>query len=282
MNINERIRYFRKEILKMNQSQFAEHLGMKQRSVSTFERSGGTVTNSTIKSICMAFNLNEDWLRYGTEPVHIEKAVFFSEMHERIKYFRKECLHLSQTEFGEKLGVSRSVINNIERNVLSRPDQKTSLLKLSCHEFGINEDWLFNGVGTIYRKDLTINERIRILRKNLNLSQSAFSEKIGISQRSISWGEIPGNNVPDVNIKSICMAFNVNENWLRNGIGSMYNKNKKSAASSNELDEIIDKYGISKQELEFAKSYLKLDPNFRHALLECFRNLLISPGDKVE
>ena len=49
-----------------------------------------------------------------------------------------------------------------------------------------------------------------------------------------------------------------------------------------QLDEIIDKYGISKQELEFAKSYLKLDPNFRHALLECFRNLLISPGDKVE
>ena len=249
MNINERIRYFRKEILKMSQSQFAEHLGMKQRSVSTFERSGGTVTNSTIKSICLAFNLNEDWLRYGVEPMYLEKTVFFSEIHERIKYFRKECLHLNQTEFGEKLGVSRSV---------------------------------FNGVGTIYREDLTINERIRILRKNLNLSQSAFSEKIGISQRSVSWNEIPGNNVPNVNIKSICMAFNVNENWLRNGIGSMYNKNKKAAASSNELDEIIDKYGISKQELEFAKSYLKLDPNFRHALLECFRNLLISPGDKVE
>lgn len=53
------------------------------------------------------------------------------EMHERIKELRKNHLHLSQTEFGEKLGVSRSVINNIERNALARPDQKLSLIKLS-------------------------------------------------------------------------------------------------------------------------------------------------------
>ena len=46
------------------------------------------------------------------------------ELHERIKELRKNYLHLSQTEFGEKVGVSRSVINNIERNVLARPDQK--------------------------------------------------------------------------------------------------------------------------------------------------------------
>lgn len=207
MTINERIRYFRKEILKMSQAEFAEHIGMKQRSVSTFEHDGGTVTNSTLKSICMAFNLNESWLRYGTEPMYLERNVFFSEIHERIKYFRKECLHLSQTEFGEKLGVSRSVINNIERNVLSRPDQKTSLLKLVCHEFEINEKWLLSGIGPIY------------------------------------------NNNDDV-------------------------------TSLNELTKIIDKYGISDQELEFARSYLKLDPDFRHALLECFRKLFYS--DKVE
>ena len=59
------------------------------------------------------------------------------EMHERIKELRKEHLHLSQTEFGEKLGVSRSVINNIERNALARPDQKLSLIKLMCNVFNV-------------------------------------------------------------------------------------------------------------------------------------------------
>ena len=61
------------------------------------------------------------------------------ELHERIKELRKNYLHLSQTEFGEKVGVSRSVINNIERNVLARPDHKLSLMKLICTKFNVNE-----------------------------------------------------------------------------------------------------------------------------------------------
>lgn len=67
------------------------------------------------------------------------------EMYERIKDLRKNHLKLSQEAFGGQLGVSRSVINNIERNALARPDQKLSLIKLICKEFSINEDWLLNG-----------------------------------------------------------------------------------------------------------------------------------------
>lgn len=67
------------------------------------------------------------------------------EVYERIKDLRKNHLHLSQTAFGEKLGVSRSVINNIESNALARPEQKLSLIKLICKEFSVNEDWILNG-----------------------------------------------------------------------------------------------------------------------------------------
>ncbi len=77
------------------------------------------------------------------------------EVHERIKELRKDFLHLSQTEFGEKLGVSRSVINNIERNVLARPDQKLSLMKLICNTFNVNEDWLLNGTGDMFVQPAT-------------------------------------------------------------------------------------------------------------------------------
>ncbi len=68
------------------------------------------------------------------------------ELHERIKKLRKEYLNLSQEAFGEKLGVSRSVINNIERNCLARPEQKLSLIKLMCKEFNVNEDWILHGI----------------------------------------------------------------------------------------------------------------------------------------
>ncbi len=67
------------------------------------------------------------------------------EIYERIRELRKNYLHLSQADFGDKLGVSRSVIKNIELNALARPDQKLSLIKLICKEFSVNEDWLLNG-----------------------------------------------------------------------------------------------------------------------------------------
>lgn len=53
------------------------------------------------------------------------------EMHDRIRELRKNHLNLSQEAFGERLGVSRSVINNIERNALARPEQKLSLIRLN-------------------------------------------------------------------------------------------------------------------------------------------------------
>jgi transcriptional regulator with XRE-family HTH domain len=60
----------------MSQTEFATQLGMKQTSVSTFEKFGGTVTDPTVKALCMAFNLNEDWLRYGTKPMYIQEPTF--------------------------------------------------------------------------------------------------------------------------------------------------------------------------------------------------------------
>lgn len=65
---------------------------------------------------------------------------------ERIKSLRKE-LKLSQEEFGNRLGVSRDVIGNIEYDRLKRPDQKEPIYKLICKEFSINEEWLRTGEG---------------------------------------------------------------------------------------------------------------------------------------
>lgn len=79
------------------------------------------------------------------------------EMHERIKELRKNHLNLSQEAFGERLGVSRSVINNIERNALARPDQKLSLVKLMCKEFNVNEEWILNGAEPMFAQTDTFS-----------------------------------------------------------------------------------------------------------------------------
>ena len=64
------------------------------------------------------------------------------ETHERIKYFRKEVKKLSQEKFGEELGVSRDVINNIESNRLKMPEQKEPLYRLISEKFGVSLSWL--------------------------------------------------------------------------------------------------------------------------------------------
>ena len=64
------------------------------------------------------------------------------ETHERIKYFRKEVKKLSQEKFGEELGVSRDVINNIESNRLKMPEQKEPLYRLISEKFGVSLAWI--------------------------------------------------------------------------------------------------------------------------------------------
>lgn len=45
------------------------------------------------------------------------------ETYERIRELRKKYLKLSMESFGNRLGVSRDTINNIELNRLKKPEQ---------------------------------------------------------------------------------------------------------------------------------------------------------------
>ena len=58
-----------------------------------------------------------------------------------------ESLKLSQREFGEKLGVSRDVIGNIEYN---RVPPKELFLQHMCDLYNVNEHWLATGEGEMF------------------------------------------------------------------------------------------------------------------------------------
>lgn len=67
-----------------------------------------------------------------------------------------------------------------------------------------------------------MNGRILQLRTALKLSQEAFGSKIGITRAAVSKLELGENLVTDTRVKLICATYNVNENWLRTGEGSMF------------------------------------------------------------
>lgn len=76
------------------------------------------------------------------------------EIYERIIELRKDVLHLSRREFGKQLGVSESVIVNIEYNRLKKPEQKEPLYQLICTKFDLNEEWLRNGTPPMKKSDI--------------------------------------------------------------------------------------------------------------------------------
>ena len=67
---------------------------------------------------------------------------------DRIREIRKS-LKLSQTAFGEALGVSRDVINNLEQG---RVEPSDLIINMMCARFDIDEQWLRTGVGTMHRE----------------------------------------------------------------------------------------------------------------------------------
>lgn len=92
-----------------------------------------------------------------------------------------------------------------------------------------------------------MNERIKELRTVLNLTQDAFAKRLGVKRNTIGNYET-GNRVPsDQSIFSICREFNVNEEWLRNGTGEMFN----SMSQDEELAYIVG------QALPNADDYVK-------------------------
>ena len=76
MTINERVRYVRKDMLHMSQADFAKSIGMKQTSVSTYEKEGAVVSDQTLKVISSVHSICEEWLRTGEGPIYKEPATF--------------------------------------------------------------------------------------------------------------------------------------------------------------------------------------------------------------
>lgn len=67
-----------------------------------------------------------------------------------------------------------------------------------------------------------MKDRFKELRKELNVTQQEFADKLKISRNFVAQIEM-GSKVPsDRTINDVCREFNVNEEWLRTGNGDMF------------------------------------------------------------
>jgi transcriptional regulator with XRE-family HTH domain len=102
---------------------------------------------------------------------------------------------------------------------------------------------------------MEMKDRIKELRKSIGISQPVFAKKISISKGYIANLEL-GQKINDRIVKLICQEFNVNEDWLRTGNGTMFIE--KDLEMLELLGEKIN--SLSDFQINLMKTVIKLTP----------------------
>ena len=107
-----------------------------------------------------------------------------------------------------------------------------------------------------------MHERIRKLRRMLDLTQEKFAERIGIKRNTVATYESGRNEPVDSVVALICREFNVNEEWLRYGTGEMF-----APDVSDELEALVKRYGLSSADQVLIEKYVNLKEGSRETII---------------
>lgn len=114
-----------------------------------------------------------------------------------------------------------------------------------------------------------MKDRIIKIRKDAKLNQEDFAKRINLTKNYISLIET-GNRVPsDRTVSDICREFNINEEWLRNGIEPM--KISRDGKLSSYMSEIIT--GDDDFIRDLIEVYMELDKDSKDALKEIAKRM---------
>lgn len=118
---------------------------------------------------------------------------------------------------------------------------------------------------------MTQGDRIKQLRKTLNLTLEKFGEKLGVSKTAISKLEKNERNLTEQMTKAICRTYNVDYMWLTTGEGDMFVDNDDDFLAK--LDNIL--VGDDGTFKNLFKAMLDLDVDEIKALNSLLDKLLI-------
>ena len=113
-----------------------------------------------------------------------------------------------------------------------------------------------------------MKERIRELRRHLNMTMEEFGARIGLTKSAVSFIESGRNGARDQTVFAICREFSVNEHWLRTGEGEMFEQTRETV-----LDRLATEYDLSREQRSVIEAFLDLDPQERDVILKYVHNV---------
>lgn len=102
-----------------------------------------------------------------------------------------------------------------------------------------------------------MNNRIKVLRKALKLSQDEFGRRLGVTRGAVTNIELNKTEPKPLFIRHICEVFDANEDWILTGQGEMFAQMGKDE----EFDRICTEIQLSDDEFvkNLLRSYWSLD-----------------------
>lgn len=191
---------------------------------------------------------------------------------ERVRYIRK-YFDLTLDKFGEKLGVTKVAISNIEKGNRGLTEQMATAI---CRTYNVNYEWLKNEVGEMFAdtsaalNPLTQGERVKAIRKSLGITLAQFGDKVGVTRVTMSRIESGSRNLTEQMALAICNAYQVNYKWLINGEGDMF------VAPVSDLDNLCTKYNLDDMDRVLLDMYINLPPVSRDLLKNSLHNSILA------
>lgn len=204
----------------------------------------------------------------------------------RIKKARLDA-GLTQKQVAEKLGITYQAISNYERGA-NRID--TDTLSKLCRIYCIQISDLINDYETIC---MTFGQRLRLARKEKQLTQKELAAKINAKHNSISNWE-NDQNMPDPDtIQNLCWALDVQPNFFFSVDDTLPHSSTPSLSSpmisslpgsetnilSQEEDRILYKFhhglllpDITSDEIDIIKKFRHLDDRGKASVLSILKH----------
>ena len=130
---------------------------------------------------------------------------------------------------------------------------------------------------------MTQGERIKAIRKELDLSLEKVGGKLGVGKSAISNIENGNRNLTEQMCKGICREFRVNEEFLKTGQGDMFLELPEEDAIAACFSEIMEDTGNNLLYVaikEFVYTYNKLTPSSQELLREFMKNWFLNIKEK--
>lgn len=120
-------------------------------------------------------------------------------------------------------------------------------------------------------KEQTVNDRVKIVRKLMNLNQDDFGISLAVTAPAISKIESGKCAVTEHIFQSICRVFRVDATWLRTGEGG--DEAIFTEYDDKNLENLQDEYQLDYMTLEIIKAYIKAPEVQRRAIYDFIESM---------